>query len=127
MRDGVAVAVLAVAVVGAAAWFGTATMEAPPGQTPNASFAVSELDDDTLVVEHADGVPVSADSLRLLVYEDRRVLPDRTVHASRWGENGTVRPGDARRLRDRRFEPGQRLVVRWYGEDRQATLAERRL
>jgi len=127
MRDGLAVAVLALAVVGAAAWFGMATTEVPAGQTPNASFTVTDLENDTLVVEHAAGDAVAADTLRVLVYEDRRVLPDRTVHASDWGRNGSVRPGDTRRLRDRRFESGQRLVVRWYGEAGQATLSERRI
>lgn len=127
MRDGVAVAVLAVAVVGAAGWVGVATTDLPAGQAPNASFEVSDLENGTVVVEHVGGEPLSADSLRLLVYEDRRVLPDRTVHASAWDEHGHVRPGDRRRLADRRFEPDQRLVVRWFGEPGQTNLAEARL
>ncbi len=127
MRDGVAIVVLAVAVVGVAGWLGMATTDLPADRAPNASFTVSELDDGSVVVEHAAGEPIEADSVRLLVYEDRRVLPDRTVHASTWGEDGPVRPGDRRRLADRRFEPGQRLVVRWFGEGGQTNLAESRL
>ena len=125
MRDGVAVAVLLGAVLAGGAYLGTATMDLPTDAAPNATFAVGELDGETVVVEHAGGEPLEPGSVRLLVYEDRRWLPDRTVHASNW--EGRVGPGDRRRLEDRRFEPGQRLVVRWFGEDGQANLEEARI
>ncbi len=124
MRDGVAAVVLVVALVGSVAGFGVVTSELSAETTPEATFAVSDLDDGRVVVEHAGGEPLAA-TVRILVYDERRVLPDRTVHASNW--NGTIRPGERRRLADPRFEPGQRLVVRWYGGDGQANLASARL
>lgn len=127
MRDGVALVVLAVAAVAATAWFGMMATDLRADRVPNASFDVNHFENGTVVVEHAGGEPLDADSVRLLVYEDRRVLPDRTVHGSHWDETGTVRPGDRRRLEDRRIEAGHRLVVRWFGVDGQAKLAEVRL
>ena len=96
----------------------------PPAATPNATFEVTDLDDDTVVVAHAGGAPVDADAVRILVPEERRLLPDRTVHGSTWAAPGRIRQGDRRRLEDPRFEPGQRLIVRWFGPDGQATLSE---
>jgi hypothetical protein len=127
VRDGVALAVLAVAVAGADVWVGVTTTDLPPSAAPNATFDVSAPDDGTVVVEHAGGEPVPADAVRLLVYDERRLLPDRTVHASTWADAGRIRPGDRRRLEDPRFEPGQRVVVRWFGPDGQATLTGARL
>lgn len=127
MRDGAALAVLAVLVVGAGIGLAVTTTDLPADRSPDATFDVRESGEDAVVVEHVGGDTLSADAVRLLVYEDRRFLPDRTVHASTWGEAGRVRPGDRRRLQDRRFATGQRLVVRWYGEAGQANLAEARL
>ena len=124
MRDGVAVAVFVVALVGSVAGFGAVTSQLSAESAPDADFAVSSLDDGRVVVEHVGGEPLEA-TVRVLVYEERRFLPDRTVHASDW--NGTIRPGERLRLEDQRFEPGQRLVVRWYGGDGQANLASARL
>ena len=125
MRDGVAVAVLAVAALGTAAGLGYVTMDLSPGAAPDASFEATGLENATVTVEHAGGEPV--EGLRVLVYEDRRLLPDRTVHATAWGVESPVRPGEEIELEDPRFEPGQRLVVRWFGDDGQANLSERRI
>ncbi|PSQ17696.1 hypothetical protein BRD02_03005 [Halobacteriales archaeon QS_8_69_73] len=124
MRDGVAAVVFVVALVGSVAGFGAVTSQLSADSTPDADFAVSSLDDGRVVVEHVGGEPLEA-TVRIIVYEERRFLPDRTVHASGW--NGTVRPGKRLRLEDQRFEPGQRLVIRWYGGDGQANLASARL
>ena len=124
MRDGVAAVVFVVALVGSVAGFGAVTSQLSADSTPDADFAVSSLDDGRVIVEHVGGEPLEA-TVRVLVYEERRFLPDRTVHASDW--NGTVRPGERLRLEDPRFEPGQRLVVRWYGGDGQANLVSARL
>jgi hypothetical protein len=124
VRDGVAAVVFVVALVGSVAGFGAVTSQLSADSTPDADFAVSSLDDGRVIVEHIGGEPLEA-TVRVLVYEERRFLPDRTVHASDW--NGTVRPGERLRLEDPRFEPGQRLVVRWYGGDGQANLASARL
>jgi hypothetical protein len=124
VRDGVAAVVFVVALVGSVAGFGAVTSQLSADSTPDADFAVSSLDDGRVIVEHVGGEPLEA-TVRVLVYEERRFLPDRTVHASDW--NGTVRPGERLRLEDPRFEPGQRLVVRWYGGDGQANLASARL
>ncbi|WP_254839816.1 type IV pilin N-terminal domain-containing protein [Natronomonas marina] len=126
MRDGVAVAVLAVAFLGVGVWFATTTTDLPSEAAPNATFSVNDLDDGTVAVEHAGGEPLDGDAVRVLVYEDR-LLPDRTVHASTWAENGTVGPGDRLRIEDPRIESGHRVVVRWFGENGQANLAETRL
>lgn len=126
MRDGVAVAVLAVALLGAGGWFAATTTDVPRDAAPNATFSVSDLDGQTVVVEHAGGEPVAGESIRVLVYEER-LLPDRTVHASTWKDNGTVRPGERLRLEDPRLEPGHRLVVRWFGEKGETNLASARL
>ena len=124
MRDGVAAVVLVVALVGSVVGFGVVTSQLSAESTPEADFAVSGLDDGRVVVEHAGGESLEA-TVRVLVYEERRFLPDRTVHASDWNE--TVRPGERLRLEDPRFEPNQRLVVRWYGGDGQANLASARI
>ena len=124
MRDGVAAAVLVAALVGSVAGFGIVTSQLSVESAPAADFAVSDLDDGQVVVEHTGGRSLDA-TVRVLVYEERWFLPDRTVHASNW--NGTVRPGERLRLEDPRFEPGQRLVVRWYDGDGQANLASARI
>ena len=80
MRDGVALAVLAVAALGTAAGLGHVATDLPSGAAPNATFEATGLESGTVTVEHAGGEPV--EGLRVLVYEDRRVLPDRTVHAT---------------------------------------------
>jgi len=126
VRDGVLV-VRAVARVGVVAGFELARSDPPPAATPNATFEATNLDDDTVVVEHAGGAPVDADAVWILVPEERRLLPDRTVPGSTWAAHGRIRQGDRRRLEDPRFEPGQRLIVRWFGHDGQATLSEGRL
>ena len=125
MRDGVALAVLAVVALGTAAGLGYVTTDLPPGVAPDASFEATGLENGTVTVEHAGGEPV--EGLRVLVYEDRRFLPDRTVHATAWGVESPVRPGEEIELEDPRFEPGQRLVVRWFGDDGQANLSEQRI
>jgi len=125
VRDGAAVAVLAVALLAGGVYLGAATTDLSAAAAPNATFVVSDLDGETAVVEHAGGEPVETGSVRLLVYDDRSGVPDRTVHASNC--DGTVRPGDRRRLEDRRFDPDQRLVVRWFGEGGRTNLEEARI
>ena len=122
MRDGVALAVLTVAALGTAAGLGYVTTDLPSRAAPDASFEATDLENGTVTVEHAGGKPV--EGLRVLVYEDRRFLPDRTVHATAWGVESPVRPGEKIELEDPRFESGQRLVVRWFGDDGQANLFE---
>ena len=125
MRDGVAVAVLAVIALGTAAGLGYVTTDLPPEAAPDASFEATNLENGTVTVEHAGGEPV--EGLRVLVYGDRQFLPDRTVHATAWGVESPVRPGEEIELEDPRFESGQRLVVRWFGDDGQANLFEQRI
>ena len=125
MRDGVALAVLAVAALGTAAGLGYVTTDLPSRAAPDASFEATGLENGSVTVEHAGGEPV--EGLRVLVYEDRRFLPDRTVHATAWGVESPVRPGEKIELEDPRFESGQRLVVRWFGDDGQANLFEQRI
>ena len=124
MRDGVAVVVLVVAALLAAAGLGVTTTDLPLGAVPDATFEVSGLEDGTVTVEHAGGGSLGRGTVGILVYEDRPVLPDRTVLASAWGEEAPVRAGERIELEDPRFEPDQRVVVRWFGEDGRATLAE---
>ena len=126
MRDRTAIAVLAVAfVVGLGGyWFLTADL--PAEDAPDADFEVTDdIAADTIVVEHAGGQSIPSESLRILVYEDRWVLPDRTVHGTIWeSDTGAIQPGDRIELEDPRFEPGQRVVVRWFGDDGRANLHE---
>jgi hypothetical protein len=128
MRDRTVVAALIGALlVGVVAWYATPT-ELSPGAAPNASFTVDGDPGERVVVEHAGGAALKSGSLRVLVYEDRPIVPDRTVHGSTWRANDSrIDPGDRLSLADPRFEAGQRLVVRWYGDEGQATLHETRL
>ncbi|MDR9382139.1 MAG: type IV pilin N-terminal domain-containing protein [Natronomonas sp.] len=126
MRDSAAVAVLLVAVAAAVGglWFVTADL--PDAETPNATFEVTgDASAGELTVEHAGGDSVASESLRILVYEDRPIVPDRTVHGTIWGtDTGMIQPGDRIALEDRRFDDRQRLVVRWFGDGGQATIYE---
>ena len=125
MRDGVALVALVVVALGTAAGLGHVTTDLPPGAAPDASFEATGLENGTVTVKHVSSEPV--EGLRVLVYEDRRFLPDRTVHAAAWGVETPVRPGERLKLEDPHFESGQRLVVRWFGGDGRANLAEERL
>ncbi|MFT4883020.1 MAG: hypothetical protein ACI8U4_000518 [Natronomonas sp.] len=125
MRRAPAVALLFVAVVAFGLWLLPAFLQAPPEAVPDASFEVDgDPADDRLVVEYVDGDTFESGELAVIVYEDRPVVPDRTVHRTTWETNTTVRPGDRLELDDPRFEPGQRVVVRWFGEAGQANLHE---
>ncbi|QLD85311.1 type IV pilin N-terminal domain-containing protein [Natronomonas halophila] len=125
MRRVPAVALLLVVVAAVGLWLLPAFLQAPPEAVPNASFDVSgDPTEDRLVVEHAGGETFESGELAVLVYEDRPVVPDRTVHRTTWETNTTVRPGDRLELEDTRFEPKQRVVVRWFGEAGQANLHE---
>jgi hypothetical protein len=117
---------LAVAAV-AGGWYLTAGLSAE--EPPDASFEVTgDVAAGELVVEHAGGDPIASGALRILVYEDRPIVPDRTVHGTIWETNrGPVAPGDRIELEDPRFESGQRVVVRWFGDDGQANLYETRI
>ncbi|WP_336134894.1 hypothetical protein [Natronomonas amylolytica] len=128
MRRASAVALVLIAVVAAGLWLLPAFLRAPPEAVPDASFDVSsDPAEDSLVVEYADGDAFESGELAVIVYEDRPVVPDRTVHRTTWETNTTVRPGDRLELDDPRFEAGQRVVVRWFGEAGQANLYESRL
>jgi len=124
MRDRTAIAVLCVvfAVAIGGYWFLTADL--PAEDAPDADFEVTgDAVAGELTVEHVGGQSVSSESLRILVYEDQPILPDRTVHGTVWeNETGVIQPGDRIELEDPRFEPGQRLVVRWFGDGGQANL-----
>lgn len=124
MRDRTAIAVVLVGLAAAGAGGYVLTNDLPDSETPDARFEVSgDPEAGELAVEHAGGAPVATGSLRVLVYEDRPVVPDRPVHGTVWEtEAGAVRPGDRIELEDRRFEPGQRVVVRWFGDEGRATL-----
>ncbi|MFO7927983.1 type IV pilin N-terminal domain-containing protein [Natronomonas sp.] len=126
MRDSTAAAVLFVAVAAAVGGLWVVTTDLPAEETPNATFEVtSDASTDELTVEHAGGDSVATESLRILVYEDRPIVPDRPVHGSVWEtETGQIQPGDRIELEDQRFEGGQRLAVRWFGDDGQATIYE---
>jgi hypothetical protein len=118
---------LFVVAVGGGLWLLPALLQAPPEAVPNASFDVdADPAENRLVVEHAGGETFDSGELAVLVYDERPVVPDRTVHRTTWETNTTVRPGDRLELEDRRFEPGQRVVVRWFGEAGQANLHESR-
>ena len=125
MRDAVAVVVIAVAALGVVVGLGYVTADLPAEDAPEASFEASDLENGTVAVEHVGSEPV--EGLRILIYEDRRFLPDRTVHAAAWGVETPVRPGERLKLEDPHFESGQRLVVRWFGGDGRTNLAEERL
>lgn len=119
----VGAALFFVLAVAAGLWLLPTFLQAPPAAVPDATFEVSsDPAEDRLVVEHAGGDRFESGTLAVLVYEDRPVVPDRTVHRTTWRTNGTIRPGDRLTLTDRRFEPGQRVVVRWFGEAGQANL-----
>lgn len=126
MRDRAAIAVLAVVVAVAVggSWFLTADL--PAAEAPNADFEVTgDAAAGEVAVEHVEGKSIPSASLRILVYEDRPVLPDRTVHGTIWeSDTGVIQPGDRIELEDPRFESGQRLVVRWFGDDGRANLHE---
>ena len=124
MRDAIAIIALAVAALGVVASLGYVTADLPAEDAPEASFEASDLENGTVAVEHVGSEPV--EGLRVLVYEDR-FLPNRTVHAAARGVETPVRPGERLELEDPRFESRQRLVVRWFGGDGQANLAEERL
>jgi hypothetical protein len=126
VRDRTAIAAFLLALSIAGIGLSVSTSDLPAERTPDATF---EIDGDPaaseLAVEHAGGESLSSGSLRILVYEDRPVVPDRPVHGSVWEtETGWIQPGDRIELGDRRFESGQRVVVRWFGEQGQANLAE---
>lgn len=128
MRDRTAGAVLLVLAVAALAGWGSLTADLDAGAAANATFTVEgDAADGELVVAHDGGEPLASGSVRVLVYEERPLLPDRTVHGSTWEADGGVGPGDRLVLEDRRFASGQRLVVRWYGEAGQANHHEARL
>lgn len=128
MRRVPAVVLLLVVVAAVGLWLLPAFLQAPPEAVPNASFDVTgDPAEDRLVVEYTDGGGFDSGELAVLVYEDRPVVPDRTVHRTTWQTNTTVRPGDRLELEDPRFEPGQRVVIRWFGEDGQANLHESKL
>jgi hypothetical protein len=129
VRDSTAIAavLVAVAAVVTGLWFVTAELSAD--DPPDATFEVTgDAAAGELTVEHAGGDSVASESLRILVYEDRPIAPDRPVHGTIWvTETGLIRPDDRIALEDRRFEPGQRLVVRWFGDDGQASIYETRI
>ncbi|TKR25189.1 type IV pilin [Natronomonas salsuginis] len=126
MRDSTAIAavLVAVAAVVTGLWFVTAELSAD--DPPDAMFEVmGDASAGELTVQHVGGDSVGSESLRILVYEDRPIVPDRTVHGTIWEtETGLIRPDNRITLEDRRFEPGQRLVVRWFGDDGQESIYE---
>lgn len=128
MRDRTAIVVVLFGLAVAAGGIHVLTTDLPDGAAPDASFEVSgDPAAGELAVEHAGGTSVSSGSLRILVYEDRPIVPDRAVHGTIWEtETGLVRPGDRIDLEDRRFESGQRVAIRWFGDAGQATLDESR-
>ncbi|MEF8807903.1 hypothetical protein [Natronomonas sp.] len=125
MRRAPAVALVLVAVVAVGLWLLPTLLQAPPEAVPDASFEVSgDPAEDRLVVEYVDGDAFESGELAVIVYEDRPVVPDRTVHRTTWETNTTIRPGDRLELDDPRFEAGQRVVIRWFGDAGQANLHE---
>jgi hypothetical protein len=126
VRDRTAVSLIAVLVVAAAGGFYVFTADLAPAETPDATFDVdTDFGTDTVVVEHTGGESLASGSVRVLVFERRPVVPDRPVHGTVWEASGPlIQPGARLELEDQRFEPGQTLVVRWYGEDGQGNLAE---
>ncbi len=109
-----------------AAGFYMTTSDIPQSAAPDAEFDVEgDATPGALVVEYAGGESLSSGSLRILVYEDRPIVPDRPVHGTIWEtETGSIQPGNRLELEDPRFEPRQRIVVRWFGDDGRANLHE---
>ena len=128
MRDRVALGALLVVALAVLGGLWVQTTDLPADAAPEASFdAAADADADRLTVEHAGGEALPSGSIRVLVYEDRPVLPDRTVHGTVWETDaGAVVPGDRLELEDPRFEPGHRVVVRWFGDDGAVNLHESR-
>lgn len=126
MRDRTALAALLFAAALVAVGFSLSTSELPASATPDASFEIeSDASAGELAVEHAGGESLPSGSIRVLVYEDRPIVPDRTVHGTLWEtDSELILPGDRLELEDPRFAPGQRVVVRWFGDDGQANLRE---
>lgn len=129
MRDRSALVVLVVVATLLAGGYHLVVADLPPEAAPDATFEVSgDADGGELVVEHVDGEAVASGSVTVLVYEDRRYLPDRTVHGTVWEVDAeAIGPGDRIVLEDPRFERGQRLVVRWFGDEGRANLHETRI
>lgn len=125
MRDRTAGTILiGVLVLCVAAWY-VMPSELSDDAVPNATFTVDGEIGGDVFVEHAGGGSFESGSIRVLVYENRPVIPDRTVHGTTWRQNDSrIWPGDRLVLTDPRFEAGQRVVVRWYGDDGQAVLHE---
>lgn len=127
MRDRTAVAILLVVAVVALVGFNLVTSDLPESAVPDAQFEAT-YDGEELVVEHAGGESFESESLRILVYEDRPLVPDRTVHGTIWEADGQlIQSGDSITLEDPRFETGQRLVVRWFDDSGQANVHESEL
>jgi len=126
MRDRIAFAFLLFVLLAAAGGIWLLTDDLPDEDVPDATFEVSgDVESGELIVEHADGESFESESLRVLVYEDRPVIPDRTVHGTIWEtETGVIQPGDRIELDDPRFESGQRVVIRWFGDGGQANVYE---
>lgn len=126
MRDRTAAAILLALLAVVAVGFVVSTDDLPRGAAPDAAFDIEgDATAGELAVEHAGGESVASGSLRILVYEDRPIIPDRTVHGTLWEtETGVIQPGNRLELEDPRIEPGQRVVVRWFGDDGQANLHE---
>ena len=125
MRDRTAIAALLILFSIAGIGLSASASDLPAERAPDTTF---EIEGDPaageLAVEHAGGESLSSGSLRILVYGDRPIVPDRPVHGSVWEtETGLIQPGNRIELEDRRFESGQRVVVRWFGEEGQANLA----
>lgn len=128
MRDRTAVALFLIGLAVAVGWGLFLTGDLPAEDAPNAEFEItSDPAADELVVEHVGGEALDSGSVRVLVYEDRPIIPDRTVHGTVWEtETGVVGPTDRIELEDPRFEPGHRVVIRWFGDAGQANLHESR-
>lgn len=126
MRDRTAVAALLILLAVVAVGFYVSTSDLPAESAPDATFQIeSDPATDELAVEHAGGPSLESGSLRILVYEDRPIVPDRPVHGTLWEtETEFIQPGNRIELEDPRFEPGQRVVVRWFGDAGQANLHE---
>lgn len=126
MRDRTTFAFLLVVLLAAAGGVWVLTDDLPDEDVPDATFEVAgDVESGELIVEHADGESFESESLRVLVYEDRPVVPDRTVHGTIWEtETGVIQPGDRIELDDPRFESGQRIVIRWFGDGGQANVYE---
>ena len=124
MRDRTAVAAFLFLLAIAGLGLYSSTTDLPAERAPDATFEIDgDPAADELTVEHAGGESLSSGSLRILVYEDRPIVPDRTVHGTLWEtDTGWIQPGNRIELEDQRFAPGQRVVVRWFGEAGQANL-----